>query len=120
MIQRIILSIAVLFGVLLFLLPKPDEAGKQHMASAGMLACSKDFRQDVIEQLKRGDDSSPTFNNTCPGLIRDIEAGPSGEVTIHGVEHHIVMTLRPVFEGDKMRWSCQGSPAEFITKLCKP
>lgn len=120
MIQRIIISIAVLFGVLIFLLPKPDEAGKQRMPSAAMLVCSKEFRQAVVEQLRGGDGVMPAFNNTCPELIHTIETDETGEITIHGAQHDIVISLSPVFEDDKVRWSCQGTPEAFITRLCKP
>lgn len=120
MIKRIIVSLVLLFGILMLTLPKTDEKSVAKIASGSMLMCSLDFRKQVEQQVLKEESVTSEFNNTCPDLIASLEVSEEGEIVITGNKHQLTMTLVPVVEGGKVRWSCRGEPAESVTKLCKP
>ncbi len=108
----------LLFGVLLFMLPKSDDETLSRIASASMLKCTRDFREQVARQVIRQDEVDVKFNNKCPDLIGSLEVNEHGEMVIGGELYSIRMILIPVVENDKIRWSCSGEPAAAVTKLC--
>ena len=120
MIKRMTVATFILFALLLFMLPRTDDASKKKMASAAMLMCSNGFRQAVMERVGSGQPMELQFDNSCPELIADVLVDESGTITLQGAQHGIRMELSPVSEGGRFRWSCSGEPAEAITKLCKP
>jgi hypothetical protein len=120
MIKRVIVSLAILFGILLLTLPSTDEKSVAKIASGSMLMCTKDFRKQVEQQVLREEPVSVVFNNTCPDLIAELEVSETGEIFITGSKHPLTMTLTPAIEHGKVLWSCSGEPASSITKLCKP
>lgn len=120
MIKRVIVSLALLFGILLLTLPKTDNESVAKIASGAMLMCTLDFRKQVEAQLDRGEAVSAEFNNSCPDTIASLEISEQGEIVITGNKHPLTMTLTPVMENGKVRWSCQGTPAGSVSKLCKP
>lgn len=120
MLSRWIVGIVVLFVVLLMMLPSTDEYSVSRIGSASMLACSKDFRQQVASQVLANQPVSAKFNNTCPDLIASLTIDMSGNMVITGNKHPVVMRLKPEVENGKVRWSCQGDPADRVTKLCAP
>ncbi len=120
MIKRMIVAVAILFAVLLFMLPKTDDASKKKMASAAMLMCSNDFRKSVADHLQNKKEDTPKFQNHCPELIADLNVNDEGEITLIGAKHGLHIVLTPIEEAAGIRWSCHGQPAEAITKLCKP
>jgi len=120
MISRWVVGVIFLFGVLLLMLPKSDEETLSRIASAAMLKCSQDFREQVARQVLEQDVVDAGFNNTCPDLIGSLEVDEKGGMIIRGESYPLKMTLSPVVEGDKVRWRCSGEPAAAVTKLCKP
>ncbi len=120
MIIRWVVGVVLLFGILLLMLPKSDKESIDKIASASMLMCTLDFREQVAQQLARKEAVAVKFKNTCPDLIAALEVGELGDMVITGNKHPMKMTLSPVIEGDKVRWSCRGEPAGAVTKLCKP
>jgi hypothetical protein len=119
MIIRWVVGVALLFGILLMMLPKRDEASLATIASQAMLMCSKDFREQVAQQVIRKEAVAVEFENTCPDLIASLAVDARGEMVIAGNKHALKMTLSPVVEGGKVRWSCRGEPAAAVTKLCR-
>ena len=119
MIKRIVVGLALLFGILLLTLPKTDEQSVTKLASGSMLMCSMDFRKQVEVQLIKEESVTAEFTNTCPDLIAALEVTETGEITITGNTHPITLTLTPVVEKGGVRWSCHGEPAESVTKLCR-
>jgi hypothetical protein len=85
-----------------------------------MLMCTKDFRERVAQQVINAEVVAVEFKNRCPDLIASLEMGERGEMVITGNKHPLKMTLTPVVEGDKVRWSCRGEPAAAVTRLCRP
>lgn len=120
MISRWIVGVVLLFGILLMMLPNTDEESLARIASASMLMCTMDFREQVARQVIRDEVIAVEFRNTCPDLIAALDVSESGELVITGNKHQMKMTLSPVVEGGKVRWSCRGEPATVVTKLCKP
>lgn len=120
MIGRWIIGTALLFGTLLLMLPKTDEQSLARIASASMLMCSKDFREQIAAQVRNGDPVAARFRNTCPDLIAGVELGEQGSMVINGKKYAIRMALKPVLEADRVRWSCRGEPATEVTRLCRP
>jgi len=120
MIKRIIVSLVLLFGILLLTLPKTDEKSVAKIASGSMLMCSLDFRKQVEQRVLKEEPVTILFNNACPELIASLEVSEEGEIVISGSKYPLTMTLVPVVEGGKVRWSCSGEPAASVTKLCKP
>jgi hypothetical protein len=119
MIKRIIVSLAILFGILLLTLPSTDEKSVARIASGSMLMCTKEFRGQVEQQVLRDEPVTVAFNNTCPDLIAALEVSEAGEMVITGSKHALTMTLTPAVENGKVTWSCRGKPEASITKLCK-
>lgn len=119
MIGRWVVGVALLFGILLMMLPKRDEASLARIASQAMLMCSKDFREQVAQQVIREEAVAVEFENTCPDLIASLAVDARGEMVIAGNRHALEMTLSPVVEGGTVRWSCRGEPAAAVTKLCR-
>lgn len=115
-----VVSISLLFAVLLFMLPKSDEASIKKMASASMLMCTRDFREAVADLVIRDVEVELAFNNKCPDLISELEVDELGVILLSSTKHQLSMTITPVLESDRVRWSCRGEPAESITALCKP
>lgn len=120
MIIRWVVGVALLFGILLLMLPKSDKDSLAKIASASMLMCTLDFREQVARQVSRKEAVATTFRNTCPDLIASLEVGEMGDMVITGNAHKMKMTLTPVVDNGEIRWSCRGEPAEAVTKLCKP
>lgn len=120
MIKRMLVAVTILFAVLLFMLPKTDDASKKKMASAAMLMCSNDFRKAVADQLQNKKENILKFDNRCPELIANLNVNDEGEITLIGAKHGLQIVLTPIEESTGIRWSCKGQPADAITKLCKP
>lgn len=120
MIIRWVVGVVLLFGILLMMLPRTDEQSLARIASASMLMCTKDFREQVAQQVAGKKPVTAEFKNQCPGLIARLEVEEQGEVVIFGNKYALKMTLTPVAEGNKVRWSCRGEPQAFVAKLCKP
>jgi hypothetical protein len=119
MIKRMIVGVAILFGMLLLLLPRTDESSKTKIASASMLLCSRDFRVAIAEQIARHEPVDLVFENKCPALISGVEVGEEGALTLHNTTYGLVIVLTPMTEKGQVRWSCRGEPASLITSLCK-
>lgn len=120
MVKRIIVGLVLLFGILLLTLPRTDDKSLAKIASGSILMCTKDFRKDVEQQVLRDEAVTVAFKNSCPDLIAKLEMDDAGEIVITGNKYPLTMTLSPVVENGKVRWSCSGEPAESVTKLCKP
>lgn len=120
MIYRWLVGVALLFGILLLMLPSKDEKSIAKIASASMLACTLDFREQVGLQLVKKEVISTKFENKCQNVIAAVEVGEQGNITITGKEHGLKLTLSPIIDSGKVRWSCHGLPTEAVTKLCKP
>ncbi len=101
------------------MLPKTDEQSLSRIASASMLMCTVDFRDQVAQQVVREEAVTVKFRNKCPNLIDSLEVGEQGNVVITGKKHQLKMTLIPLVEDGKVRWSCRGEPAPFVAKMCK-
>jgi len=119
MINRGVAGVILLFGILLLMLPKRDEASLAKIASGSMLMCTLDYREQVERQVLQGESVSVAFQNKCPDLIASLEVNAQGEMIITGNKHPLKMTLFPVVENGKIRWSCHGEPQASVTKLCK-
>jgi len=120
MIFRWLFGVALLFAILLVLLPNKGENSDARIASASMLACTLDFREQVGRQLAAKAAVTAKYNNKCQNVIAAVEVGEHGEIAITGTQHQLRLTLSPVESNGKLRWSCRGEPAEAVTKLCKP
>lgn len=120
MIYRWLVGVALLFAILLLMLPSRSEKSVAKIASASMLACTLDFRDQVGLQLVRKEAVAARFDNKCQNVIAAVEVGERGDIVITGKEHQLKLTLSPVVDQDKVRWSCRGEPAAAVTKLCKP
>ena len=120
MLSRWVVGVVLLFGILLFMLPKSDEQSLSRIASTSMLACTKELREQVAQQVLREESVEATFKNRCPELIANLETDPQGGVRITGNKHPLTMHLQPVVENGKVRWSCRGEPEGVVTKLCRP
>lgn len=120
MIIRWVVGLVLLFGILLLMLPKSDKESITKIASASMLMCTLDFREQVARQVLRKEPIAVHFNNTCPDLIAALSVGEQGDMVITGHQDHpMKMALTPVVEGNQVRWRCRGEPAAAVTKLCK-
>lgn len=120
MISRWVVGVALLFGILLFMLPKTDEESVTKLGSASMLVCTKELREQVERQVLANAPVTAEFSNKCPDLIATLELDEGGGMVITGNKHPVTLTLRPVVEAGKVRWSCRGEPEGTVTKLCKP
>ena len=121
MIFRWLIGIALLFAILLMLLPNRSEHSEERIASASMLACTLDFRDRVAQQLIRSETPTVKFeNNKCQNVIASVEVNARGEIAITGTQHQLKLTLSPAVDKGTVHWSCRGEPAELVTKLCKP
>lgn len=120
MISRWVVGVVLLFGILLFMLPKTDEQSLSRIASASMLMCTKDFREEVAQQVLKHAPVEMKFKNTCPELIASLEVGEDGDIEMVAKKHQLKMALAPVVEAGKVRWSCHGEPAASIARICKP
>ncbi len=120
MIFRWLFGVALLFAILLVLLPNKGENSDARIASASMLACTQDFREQVGRQLAAKAAGTVKFSNKCRNVIAAVEVGEQGDIVITGTQHQLRLTLSPVVNNDKLRWSCRGEPAEAVTRLCKP
>lgn len=120
MIARWVVGVVLLFGILLFMLPKTDDESIAKIASASMLMCTQEVRKEVENRVINQEAIESEFSIKCPDLIATLELNEQGEIMITGKEHPLKMTLSPVLENGGVRWSCLGEPAEVVTKLCKP
>ena len=120
MIYRWLIGVALLFAILLLMLPNKDENSVAKIASASMLACTLDFREQVGLQLVKKEAIAVKFKNKCKNVIVAVEVGERGEIVISGKEHQLKLTLSPIDDNGKVRWSCHGEPVAVVTKLCKP
>lgn len=119
MIKRMIVGVAILFAILLFMLPKTDESSKKKMASASMLLCTRDYRTAIAAQLAHHQTVDLVFDNKCPALISGVEVSEEGALTLYNKSYGLVLMLTPMIEKGQVRWSCHGEPATQITSLCK-
>lgn len=119
MIIRWVVGVALFFGVLIMLLPRTDEASRLRIASQAMLMCTQDFREQVAQQVIDEKPVAVEFRSACPDLIASLDMDERGGMVITGNKHPLKMTLTPVVERGKVRWSCRGEPAAAVTKLCR-
>lgn len=120
MMTRWVAGVVVLFGILIMMLPKTDEASVAKIGAASMLMCTRDFRHEVEAQLLRNEPVTAEFDNRCPDLVGRLEMDADGTMVISGNKHPVTMSLRPFVEPEGVRWSCVGEPSELVTNLCKP
>ncbi|MCW8827739.1 MAG: hypothetical protein OQK94_01650 [Gammaproteobacteria bacterium] len=120
MISRWVVGVALLFGILLLMLPDRDEQSIARIGSASMLVCTKELREQVAKQVLAKETVAVTFSNSCPELIASLKVDDRGTMVIVGNRHPVTMRLYPQVENGKIRWRCHGEPAELITGLCKP
>lgn len=120
MMTRWVAGVVVLFGILIMMLPKTDEASKMKIGTASMLMCTRDFRHEVEGQLLRNEPVTAEFENRCPDLVEQLEMDAYGNMVISGKKYRVTMSLRPFVEQGGVRWSCAGEPSDRITNLCKP
>jgi hypothetical protein len=120
MIYRWLIGVALLFAILLLLLPNKGENSDAKIASASMLACTLNYRDQVGRQLIRKEAVAVKYENKCQNVIAAVEVGERGEIVITGKEYQLKLTLSPVVDNDKVHWRCHGEPAAAVTKLCKP
>lgn len=120
MIYRWLVGVALLFAILLLMLPNKDEKSVAKIASASMLACTLEYRDQVGRQLVRKEAVTVQYDNKCQNLIAAVAVGERGDIVITGKEHQLKLILSPVVANDKVHWSCRGEPADAVTKLCKP
>lgn len=120
MIYRWLLGVVLLLAILLLMLPSKDENSVARIASTSMLACTLEFRNQVGLQLLRKEAVTAKFENKCQNVIAAVEVGEHGDIVITGKEHGLKLTLSPIMDSGKVRWSCYGVPAAAVTKLCKP
>ena len=120
MIYRWLIGVVLLFAILLLMLPSKDENSVAKIASASMLACTLDFRDQVGRQLIRKEAVAVKFENKCQNVIAAVEVGERGDIVINGKGQQLKLTLSPVVDNGKLRWSCYGEPAGAVTNLCKP
>ena len=119
MIYRWLIGVALLFAVLLLMLPNKGDKSVAKIASASMLACTLDFRDQVGLQLLRKEAVTVKFENKCQNVIAAVEVDGRGDIVITGKEHQLKLTLSPAVDNGKAHWSCHGEPAEAVTNLCK-
>ena len=120
MIYRWLVGVALLFAILLLMLPSKDEKSVARIASASMLACTLDFRERVGQQVVKKEVITTKFENKCQNVIATVAVGAQGDIVITGKEHDLKLTLSPILDSGKLRWSCHGVPDAAVTKLCKP
>jgi len=120
MIYRWLVGVALLFAILLLMLPNKDEKSVAKIASASILACTLEYRDQVGRQLVKKEAVTVKYVNKCQNLIAAVEVGERGDIAITGKEHLLKLTLSPVVANDIVHWSCLGEPTEAVTKLCKP
>ena len=119
MIMRWVVGVALLFGILLLMLPKTDEESLSRIATASMLVCTSDLRDRVAQAMLNGEAVNEDAGNPCPDLIAGLEVSALGEIRITGNRHPITMTLSPHLDGAELGWRCMGEPAVAVTRLCK-
>lgn len=120
MIVRWIVGVALLFGILLLMLPDRDEESLARIASASMLACTTSLRSQLEEQLAHSEAvSMAAYQNPCPDLIAQLEIAEQGIILIRRKKHPITMELTPQWTEEGARWRCQGEPQALITRLCR-
>ncbi|HEY9148505.1 MAG TPA: hypothetical protein VIQ22_05800 [Gammaproteobacteria bacterium] len=119
MFGRWVVGVILLFVILLMMLPDTDEQSLARIASTSMLMCTKEQREQVASQVLAAEGVEVEAAIACPELIAALEISEQGKMVIRGKEHPLTIWLEPVIEGDKVRWSCRGEPAELVTKLCK-
>jgi len=110
MIYRWLVGVALLFAILLLMLPNKDEKSVTKIASASMLACTLDYRDQVGRQLARKEAVTVIYDNKCQNVIATVEVGERGDIVITGKEHQLMLTLSPLVSNGKVHWSCQGEP----------
>lgn len=120
MMYRWLVGVTLLFAILLLMLPDKDEKSVAKIASASMLACTLDFRDQVGRQLVRKEAVTVKYENKCQNVIAAVEVSERGDIVIIGKEHQQKLTLKPIVANDKVHWSCRGEPSDGVTKLCKP
>lgn len=120
MMGRWVVGVILLFVILLMMLPDTDEESLSRIGSASMLACTKNIRTQIKEQLLHNEAVTTEHDVSCPDLIASLKVNERGQMVITGNKHKVTMQLSPVFENGKLRWSCTGKPAGSVTNLCKP
>ena len=120
MMGRWVVGVILLFVILLMTLPDTDEKSLSRIGSASMLACTKDIRAQIGEQLLHNETVATEHKITCPDLITSLKVDERGRMVITGNKYKVTMQLSPVIESGKLRWSCTGEPADSVTNLCKP
>lgn len=117
---RWLMGIILMFVILVLMLPSRDEQSLTRIGSASILACTKELRARVAEQLRADQPVTARFDHSCPDLIASLELDNEGNMVIRGNKHEVTMWLTPIFEDDKLRWSCRGEPPDRISKFCRP
>ena len=120
MIYRWLIGVVLLFAILLLLLPNKGEKSDAKIASASMLACTLNYRDQVGRQLLKKESITVRYENQCQNVIASVKVDERGEIVILGTAHQLKLILSPEVSNDTLHWRCRGEPAEAVTRLCKP
>jgi len=114
-----IIGIVFFVGVLLILLPDISEVPEEKMTSVSMAMCISDMRIDIKKDMEQGRPVKTDYKNTCPQLISKLNVDESGKIEIFNQTQQINLSFQPVMLNGKVKWSCRGTPAEFVPRACR-
>jgi hypothetical protein len=114
-----IIGIAVLIGLLLLSLPDVEDIPEEKMTSISMALCLADIKIDIRKRLERGLAILSNYENECPGLIQQLKISRNGKIEASNANENIRLLFIPINEGGQVKWTCSGTPAQFVPKACQ-
>ena len=114
-----IVGIVIFVGLLLILLPDFGKVSEERMTSASMTMCIGKIKAGVKSDLLKGNTVKTDYKVKCPKLISQVQVHANGRIEVYNPTHKIRLSFKPVLNEDKLIWSCEGTPAEFVPAACR-
>lgn len=114
-----VIGIIFFVGVLLIMLPDISEVPEERMTSISMTMCISDIRKNIKSDLEKGRSIKTDYKNNCPQLISKLDIQKDGSIEMFNQANKINLSFKPALAEGKVKWSCSGTPNDFVPKACR-
>jgi hypothetical protein len=114
-----VIGIATLVGILLLSLPDADDIPEEKMTSISMAMCLADIKIDIRKHIEQGKSPLSAYENPCPELVNELNVTTTGTIEARNSKQGIRLTFVPVNNNGRVRWSCSGTPVQFVPRACQ-
>lgn len=84
-----------------------------------MAMCLADIKIAIRKQIEQGKPVISGYENPCPELVNELKIAKTGTIEARNAKQDIHLTFMPVNNNGQVRWSCSGTPVQFVPRACQ-